>query len=296
MFGRCLPDGGFFMPKSAAYPHNSKSFAQKEYLTIISFYFVVDNHKIYVMNEKILSLLKQTYSSFGLGDALLKAIADGLAAGATEENIESLVAAQKPIIEAMQKANDKRATDAVNKAKAEAEIERKTANIEFERQRAELAKQIEQLQKELNGKGDPTPPIPPTPPTPPTPTKDEISDWIKAAQEQMAEQMKSVQKAVEGLKKENDDFKAAKAAEERKVYITNMVRELGIPDWREKEGFNITDSMSNDEIKTYLSDVANNIRTNITGSNRLGIPQLPDNAEAAKESAKRVAAALVDQM
>lgn len=247
------------------------------------------------MNEKILSLLKQTYSSFGLGDALLKAIADGLAAGATEENIESLVASQKPILEAMQKANDKRATDAVNKAKAEAEAAAKAAKDEDERRRAELAKQIEQLQNELKAQGGGNNNNPPK--------SNEVPDWFTAEQKRVAEQMqqmmegnKKMLESLTALKKENDAFKAAKAAEERASYISKTARELGVPEWREKEGFSITDKMTDDEIKTYLTEVSNNIRTNMTGSNRFGVPQFPDNAETTKESAKRVAAALVDQM
>lgn len=240
------------------------------------------------MQEKLFQHLKQAYASLGLGDSLLKAIADSLAAGVTEENIESLVASQKPILEAMQKANDKRATDAVNKAKAEADAAKQA-------EKTELEKQIAALQEQLKAQKEPEPKKPET--------DKGIPDWFTAEQKKMAEQLKAVLESnktlsdsLTAMKKENDDFKAAKAREERQNFIIKTARELGVPEWRESEGFNIADSASDDEIKTYLTGVANNIRTNMVGSNRFGVPQLADNAEAAKESAKRVAAALVDQM
>jgi colicin import membrane protein len=254
------------------------------------------------MNEKIFTLLKQTYSSLGLGDALLKAIADGLAAGATDENIDSLVASQKPILEAMQKANDKRAADAAAKAKADAEAAAKAAKEADEQKRSDLAKQIEELQKELQKKNEPTPPTPPTPPVPPKDDK-VIPDWFTAEQKKVAEQnkqmadsMKTLLDSINALKDENEKFKAAKAAEERTNFITQTARELGVPEWREKEGFNITDKMSEDDIKTYLAGVANNIRTNVTAGNHFGVPNFTDDKKAVEEQTKKIAADMVSQL
>lgn len=252
------------------------------------------------MNERIFTLLKQTYSSLGLGDALLKVVADGLAVGATEENIDSLVASQKTILEAMQKANDKRAADAAAKAKAEAEAAAKAAKEADEQKRSELAQQIEQLKKELAEKGEPTPPTPPVPPVPPK--KEEIPAYFLEEQKrvatqnkEMAETMKTLLETVNALKDENTKFKAAKAAEERLSFISQTARELGIPDWREKEGFNITDAMSNDEIKTYLSEVSNNIRKNVTAQNHFGVP-IPDDKKVIEEQTKKIAADMVSGM
>lgn len=247
------------------------------------------------MNERLFQLLKQAYSSLGLGDSLLKAYADNLAAYATEENIETIVAAQKGTLEAIQKANDKRAGDAASKAKAEAEQAQKLVQAMYEQQKAELEKQLEELKKKAADKNEP--------PKPDDDQKSVIPDWFTAEQKKVAEQMaallennKTLTASLAEIKKNNEERDAKVAKEEREKFISKTARELGIPDWREKEGFNITDTMSEDDIKNYLSGVSNNIRTNVVGHNRLVVPQLEKNKEEMKESAKRVATTLVDQM
>ena len=71
------------------------------------------------MRTKIFAKLKQEYSHLGLGDAILQAQADALSAMGvvTEDNLNMVVMSQKSFLENLQKENDKRATDAYNKAK-----------------------------------------------------------------------------------------------------------------------------------------------------------------------------------
>ena len=61
------------------------------------------------------------------------------------------------------------------------------------------------------------------------------------------------------LKTENDAFKAEKSRAERNSLISSKAKELGIPEWRMKEGFAITDEMDETAITTYLSGIKQNI-------------------------------------
>lgn len=69
------------------------------------------------MKSKIFAKLKQEYPSFGLGDEVLMARAESLAATGlvTDDNVDVVVAAQKRDFAEMQKLNDKRVTDALEK-------------------------------------------------------------------------------------------------------------------------------------------------------------------------------------
>lgn len=70
------------------------------------------------MKAKIFAKLKQEYSSLGLGDEYLMSKADSLAATGlvTDDNIDAVVACQRKELEGLQKANDKRVTDALEKS------------------------------------------------------------------------------------------------------------------------------------------------------------------------------------
>ena len=80
------------------------------------------------MKDKIFQKLKQEFSHLGLGDVVLQAHADSLAAIGlvTDENIDTVISAQKGFLENLQKTSDKRVTDAVSKAKADAKKELET--------------------------------------------------------------------------------------------------------------------------------------------------------------------------
>ena len=71
--------------------------------------------------EKIYQALKQAYYPLGLGDTILQSLAESLAATGlvTDENLSTVIAAQKKTLEGIQKGNDKRVADAVAKAKTE---------------------------------------------------------------------------------------------------------------------------------------------------------------------------------
>lgn len=73
------------------------------------------------MKDKIFQKLKQGYSHLGLGDDVLLLHAETLNSMGivTDDNIESVVVAQKSLLEGLQKAADKRASDAATKARNE---------------------------------------------------------------------------------------------------------------------------------------------------------------------------------
>jgi len=106
------------------------------------------------MKEKLFEKLKQAYSSLGLGDVILQAHAEALAATnlVTEENIDSVVLGQRPLLENLQKSNDKRVKDALDKAKADAEEKQRRAAEEAEAKRKEEAENAAKAAKEAQDK------------------------------------------------------------------------------------------------------------------------------------------------
>ena len=93
------------------------------------------------------------------------------------------------------------------------------------------------------------------------------------------------------LKTENDAFKAEKSRAERNSLISS--KELGIPEWRMKEGFAITDEMDETAITTYLSGIKQNIVTAGLETKDSAFP-LSTPAEKGKEMAKQWAEGLPD--
>lgn len=94
------------------------------------------------MKDKIFSMLKQEYKSLGLGDEILQAHAEALASlgYVTDENLTTVINVQKSYLEGLQKLNDKRATEAAEKArkKAREEYEEETRKkAEEEKRKAE---------------------------------------------------------------------------------------------------------------------------------------------------------------
>lgn len=75
------------------------------------------------MKDKIFQSLKQAYSSCGLSDDILQGHADALYATGlvTDDNLDTIVAAQKPLFSSLQSGIDKCVTDALNKAKEKKE-------------------------------------------------------------------------------------------------------------------------------------------------------------------------------
>lgn len=107
------------------------------------------------MTKKIFEALKQAYKSLGLGDVILQAQAEALNATGlvTDENLESIVSSQKGWLESLQKNNDKRVADAINKAKADTKAAIDTAvadalaKAEAERKAQEEARAKEEAEK-----------------------------------------------------------------------------------------------------------------------------------------------------
>jgi DNA repair exonuclease SbcCD ATPase subunit len=198
------------------------------------------------MKNQLFSKLKQAYASLGLGDDFLQAQADSLAAMGlvTEENIESVVLSQKAFLESVQKTNDKRVTDAVKKA-----------NDTAAAKAAELQKQLDELKKTT------------TPPPPTPPVADDFQAKFAAAQAPMLDTLKALQEQVKTLQEEKKVFENKQAAAERQEKILAKAKELQIPQYRIDEGFSISDTATDEEIGTYLTKVAGNIKTNSLPTN-----------------------------
>lgn len=171
------------------------------------------------MKEKIFQKLKQEFSHLGLGDVVLQAHADSLTAIGlvTDENLDTVISAQKGFLENLQKTSDKRVTDAVSKAKADAKKELETE--EAKKRAEEETKTLEEQAKREREKDMPEW------------YKTEKAATEKAIQE-LLETNKTLLEGLNGIKKENETFKAEKAVAERNHLIISRAKELGIPQWR----------------------------------------------------------------
>jgi hypothetical protein len=69
------------------------------------------------------------------------------------------------------------------------------------------------------------------------------------------------------LQEEKKVFENKQAAAERQEKILAKAKELQIPQYRIDEGFNISDTATDEEIGTYLTKVAGNIKTNSLPTN-----------------------------
>ncbi len=228
------------------------------------------------MKTKIFDKLKQGYASLGLGDEFFQAHAEALAnlGLVTDENIDSVVGAQKSFLESVQKSNDKRVTDAVSKANKTATEKQTAAEKAAKEKEDALQKQIDELKKQLEKQ--------PEPPTPPTPTKDdEIDEKIKAANAEtakliasMQEQLKAMQEEgvkskadIEKLQNEKAELERKQAAAARQAMILAKAKELNIPQSRIDEGFVIAEDADDKAIGDYLTKVAANIKNNSLPTN-----------------------------
>lgn len=102
------------------------------------------------MKAKIFAKLKQEFSSLGLGDEILMARAESLAATGlvTDDNVDAVVAVQKRDLETLQKQNDARVSSALEKQKAKFEAEAKAKAEEEEKQAAKRKEDDEKKAKE----------------------------------------------------------------------------------------------------------------------------------------------------
>lgn len=229
------------------------------------------------MKDKIFQKLKQEYSHLGLGNGILQAHAESLASLGlvTDENIDAVVAAQKSFLTNLQKDTDSRVTEAQKKAKEsakteyEAEVKRKAEDEE--RRKAEEAARKEKER--------------------------EMPEWYKAEKaanekllKELAESNKALKEGYDAMKEENEKFKTEKTKAERFNSIISKAKELGIPQWRIDEGFNIADDADDTAISEHLSKVSNNIKAQSLPGNRTVFPQA--DAKATKADADAVAKSL----
>jgi len=198
------------------------------------------------MKEKLFTALKQEYSNLGLGDEIIQGQAETLSATGliTNENLDTIVKGQKTFFSSLQSGIDKRVTSAVDKTKKE--FEEKSKGIGAEPTKSEPQK---------DEKGEP--------------------EWFKAWK---ADQ----EKKILDLENENKEFKAERANLERQSLIANTAKELGIPEWRVKEGFVISADADETTIKSILAAIKQNIIT--AGLERSsGFPLDPDKKMTDKE-------------
>lgn len=95
------------------------------------------------------------------------------------------------------------------------------------------------------------------------------------------------------IQEELNAYKAKEQQSARANMIASKAKELGIPEWRAKEGFAITPEMDEAAINSYLAGVKQNIVTaGLESSNASGV--LSTSNEQAKESADEWAKNLPD--
>lgn len=106
------------------------------------------------MKAKLFALLKQGYSALGLGDEILMGLAGALATPGvvTDENIQMVVSAQKEYLEGLQRANDKRVNDALDKERKKHAEETLKQKEEAEKAAKAQAEADAQAKKEAEAK------------------------------------------------------------------------------------------------------------------------------------------------
>ena len=258
------------------------------------------------MNElqnKIFAMLKQAYSSLGLGDDVLKQHAIMLEQSGlvTAENVETVVKsdAQKSYLEKMQSQLDTVRTSATEKGRKKAEEEyskkeeeRKAAEEaarkkkEEEEAAAAAAAAEEKRKKELEGKSE---------------WEKQLSD-LQAAQakrdKEWEERLNKLMtanedsnKTIADLKKQISDRDAAEAARVRMDGIIKQAKELGVPQSMIDLGLNIPADWDADKTTNYLTAMANNWKTSHLPNEKQN--PLANIGEPKKEDVDAIAAELV---
>lgn len=244
------------------------------------------------MKAKIFAKLKQEYASLGLGDEALLSRAEALAATGlvTDDNIDAVVAVQRADLEGQQRRADKRVTDALEKerkkvaeetSKREQEAKTKREKEEAEKKAAEEKAQAEKEEAERlaqeAAQAAQSAPKPADGDNAPDPRFQALEQQIKnilnsnkRKDDDYAKSLKSLTESnqqllekLEAITKQAEQNKAEQARQERVQKITAKAKELGVPDWRIKEGFVIADEADDDAITATLTTVANNINTNL---------------------------------
>lgn len=203
------------------------------------------------MKTKILNALKTKYSNLGFGAKALDGVASVLEKTITEESqIDEAVNGVEGLLRVFQADNDRYRTE---------------TNA--------LKSQLDELQKKQstngNGGGQNEPDVEPA--------------WFTAYKEQQEQRYNA-------MKSESEALKAEKAKAERKTAITTKAKELGIPDWRVKEGFVISDDADDATINSYLSGIQQNLVA--AGLDGKGHFPLAGEKVASKEETDKIASAM----
>lgn len=241
------------------------------------------------MKAKIFAKLKQEYSSLGLGDEYLMSKAESLAATGlvTDDNIDAVVACQRKELEGLQKANDKRVTDALEK-------ERKKHEEETRKKEQEAEEARKKAEEEAKKKGEPKP-QPDNDMASVLKRMEEMEEANKQREAQYTATIKTLTdkntelgKTVKELSDKNAEAEAAAAKAARTAMIQAKAKELGVPQWRIDEGFTLAEDASDEVITETLTKVANNINTNLLPGTKNIFP-LSGNDPTKKELASMAA-------
>lgn len=212
------------------------------------------------MKEKILAALKTKYSNLGFGAKVLDGVASILEKSVTDESqIETAVGGIEPLLKVFQSDADRARTE-YNALKGQYDVLK--AKVE-----ASAAGGGEQGKKNAPG--------------------DEEPAWFKAYKQQQEERYNAI-------KTESDTLKAEKAKSERANLITAKAKELGIPEWRMKEGFVIADDADEKAIGDYLAGVQKNLVTAGLEGKGSGFPMSTPETQG-KELARAWAETLPDK-
>lgn len=187
-------------------------------------------------------------------------------------------------------------------------------NADFEKKKADLLALLNGTQTEPQAEPQQAPAAAPKEPAKTEPAQpfdeakfrksieEEWSKRLEAVVSSYGKQMTQFQSVnqnlaeqVQALVKENTDFKAAQAAENRKNFILNKAHELGIPDWRINEGFSIANDANEEAITNTLTTVSNNIRANVLPQGGVNLPQ-SDNGTPDKAMFDSIAEKLVQNI
>ena len=213
------------------------------------------------MKEKILAALKTRYSNLGFGAKALDGVAAILEKSVTDESqIETAVGGVEPLLKVFQSDADRVRTE-YNALKGQYD---------------ELKAKVEASAAEGGRQGKKT-----------EPDDDEEPAWFKAYKKQQEERYNAI-------KAESDTLKAEKAKNDRANLISAKAKELGIPEWRMKEGFVIADDADEKTIGDYLANVQKNLVTAELEGKGSGFPMSTPEAQG-KELAKAWAETLPDK-
>jgi hypothetical protein len=161
----------------------------------------------------------------------------------------------------------------------ESQIETATAGVEpllkafqgdIDKVRTELSQKTKELE-DLKKKPEPPKTDPPDEPA-----------WFKTWKEEQT-------KKLEALEKENQNFKAEKAKENRATQVAAKVKELGIPEWRMK-GVIVPENLDEAGVTTFLTEIKQELITaGLGGKTEAGT------LAQGEDALKQIASGLVDK-